>query len=96
MEQLILIQKQVSPNNFAIAVQIIDRPVPTIRENQDRIINPQRATELKYLLKKTQVLIIYSGISHMPLLELAQTVAQEYLKFLIQLLSTQHPLYRYR
>lgn len=82
IEQIVMIQKAFTPESFAMAGRIIDSPVLILWGDQDRIINKEVASELQSLLKNSQKPIIYKGVGHMPLLELDQVVAQDYLNFL--------------
>ncbi|TXJ10574.1 MAG: alpha/beta hydrolase [Acinetobacter sp.] len=88
IEQIIVIQKAMPPESFAMAARIIDCPVQIMWGEQDKIINKEVSHELKSLLKNAQEPIIYTGIGHMPLLELDQVVAKDYLNFLRKLPTT--------
>ena len=82
IDQIVMIQKAFTPDSFAMAGRIIDSPVLILWGDQDRIVNKEVAQELQSLLKNAEKPIIYKGVGHMPLLELDQVVAQDYLKFL--------------
>ena len=82
IDQIVMIQQAFTPESFALAGRIIDSPVLILWGDQDRIINKEAASELQSLLKNSQKPIIYKGVGHMPLLELDQVVAQDYLNFL--------------
>lgn len=82
IDQIVMIQQAFTPESFALAGRIIDSPVLILWGDQDRIINKEAASELQSLLKNSQKPIIYKRVGHMPLLELDQIVAQDYLNFL--------------
>ena len=82
IDQIVMIQKAFTPDSFAMAGRIIDSPVLILWGDQDRIINKEVAQELQSILKNAEKPIIYKDVGHVPLLELDQVVAQDYLKFL--------------
>lgn len=88
IEQAIALQNAMPPESYAMAARIIDSPVQIIWGEQDKIINKEVSHELKSLLKNAQEPIIYKGIGHMPLLEIDQIVAKDYLNFLQTLPKT--------
>ena len=82
IDQLNVVFKAYTPESFALAGRIIDAPTLIMWGDQDRIINHEVSQELKSILKFAESPIIYKGIGHMPLLELDQVVAKDYLNFL--------------
>ena len=84
IEQLIQIQKNMTPESFEIATKVIDNPALIMWGDQDKIINVEVAQELKGMIKNAQPPIIYKGVGHMPLMEVDQLAARDYLQFLNQ------------
>ena len=82
IEQLNQVFKAYTPDSFALAARIIEAPALIMWGDQDRIINHEVSQELKSVLKFAEAPIIYKGVGHMPLLELDQVVAKDYLNFL--------------
>lgn len=82
VDQLNQVFKAYTPESFALAGRIIEAPTLIMWGDQDRLINYEVSQELKSILKFAENPIIYKGIGHMPLLELDQVVAKDYLNFL--------------
>ena len=85
VDQLNAVFKAYTPESFALAGRIIEAPTLIMWGDQDKMINHEVSQELKSILKFAETPIIYKGIGHMPLLELDQVVAKDYLNFLAKL-----------
>lgn len=85
VDQLNQVFKAYTPESFALAGRIIEAPALIMWGDQDRIINHEVSQELKSILKFAEPPIIYQGVGHMPLLEMDQVVAKDYLNFLQKL-----------
>lgn len=82
VDQLNMVFKAYTPDSFAMAARIIEAPALILWGDQDKLINHEVSQELKSILKFADTPIIYKGVGHMPLLELDQVVAKDYLHFL--------------
>lgn len=88
VDQLNAVFKAYTPESFALAGRVIEAPALIMWGDQDKMINHEVSQELKSILKFAESPIIYKGVGHMPLLELDQVVAKDYLNFLGKLPKT--------
>ena len=82
VDQLNQVFKAYTPDSFALAARVIESPALIMWGDQDKLVNHEVSQELKSILKFAEAPIVYKGVGHMPLLELDQVVAKDYLNFL--------------
>lgn len=89
--QLYQLNKQSSILAFEGMLKSIEAPTLIVWGNQDQVVNPEVAFEIKALIKHAQSPIMLSNVGHIALLEAPERVTESYLDFLNHLPNTSAP-----
>lgn len=89
--QLYELNKQSSINAFDGMLKSIEAPTLILWGNQDQVVNPEVAFEIKSLIKHAQTPIMLNNVGHIAILEVPERVTESYLDFLNQLPNTSAP-----
>lgn len=89
--QLYELNKQSSINAFDGMLKSIEAPTLILWGNQDQVVNPEVAFEIKSLIKHAQTPIMLNNVGHIAILEVPERVTESYLNFLNQLPNTSAP-----
>lgn len=89
--QLYELNKQSSINAFDGMLKSIDAPTLILWGNQDQVVNPEVAFEIKSLIKHAQTPIMLNNVGHIAILEVPERVTESYLDFLNHLPNTSAP-----
>lgn len=89
--QLYELNKQSSINAFDGMLKSIEAPTLILWGNQDQVVNPEVAFEIKSLIKHAQTPIMLNNVGHIAILEVPERVTESYLDFLNHLPNTSAP-----
>lgn len=83
--ELYEMNQQSSITSFNSMLKSIEAPTLILWGNQDQVVNPEVAFEIKSLIKHAQTPIMLNNVGHIAILEVPERVTESYLDFLNQI-----------